>query len=204
MAQQTKIEKIPDIITLETYQDMIEVTDKSPQNILDNPILYYAIGIAGEAGELLEVFKKQKRNPCPPKGQTWESMFLKELGDVAWYSVRLQRSIMPNQQAQTGIIESNVMTVNSIDFMTKDPKEERFAHALIQAKNVYKTADLTFDLTLNYQFNMAGLMARQVLFHALEVGDIMGFSESDILRANLVKLYSRLQRGVLLSKGDDR
>lgn len=65
------------------YQRAAEVTDQSNGNTDHEKLMYYALGIAGESGELVDKIKKGIRN-----GWTIDRIrdeVVKEGGDVLWY-----------------------------------------------------------------------------------------------------------------------
>jgi len=66
-------------MTFDEYQSRARETA-----IYKQPILYPALGLGGEAGEVLELVKKQLRDDEWP-----EELVKKELGDVLWYIANL-------------------------------------------------------------------------------------------------------------------
>ena len=48
-------------------------------------IIYPAIGISSESGELLEKLKKQLRKAAPLEDPEFQADLKKEMGDVLWY-----------------------------------------------------------------------------------------------------------------------
>ena len=71
-------------MTRTEYEVLIEKFDRSP----GNADWYYALGLAGETGEVIEIIKKDNRvkdwrRPLEP------GALALELGDVLWYITRL-------------------------------------------------------------------------------------------------------------------
>ena len=73
------------------YQEKCKLTDvgTSAQDCLKPGWLYYVLGIAGEAGELLEKIKKLFRDKNGVIDDEFKKMVIKEMGDYHWYSARL-------------------------------------------------------------------------------------------------------------------
>ena len=72
------------IVTFDTYQQLAHSTSLNTE-IHGDKVLYPALGIADEAGEIAGKFKKLFRD----KGGEYDEMFkadiVKEMGDVLWY-----------------------------------------------------------------------------------------------------------------------
>lgn len=68
------------------YQDWTEKTAIYPKN---EGIVYTALGLAGEAGEVANVVKKMIRDDSNHLLQEKRDKLVYELGDVLWYAARL-------------------------------------------------------------------------------------------------------------------
>lgn len=55
----------------------------------DSQILHACMGLAGEAGEVVDIFKKMVFTPWRLKGQDYKEEITKELGDVLYYLARV-------------------------------------------------------------------------------------------------------------------
>lgn len=73
------------------YQRECRKTDvgTSAQDCLEPGWLYYALGIAGETGELMEKIKKLFRDKKGVVDYEFRDAVIKEMGDVQWYMARL-------------------------------------------------------------------------------------------------------------------
>lgn len=73
------------------YQKKCRLTDvgTSAQDYLKPGWIYYVLGIAGEAGELMEKIKKLFRDKKGIIDDEFKQMVIKEMGDYHWYSARL-------------------------------------------------------------------------------------------------------------------
>ena len=73
------------------YQDRTGDTDvgTAAQDNLKPGWLYYALGIAGEAGELMEKIKKLFRDKSGRIDVSFNNAVIKEIGDILWYLARL-------------------------------------------------------------------------------------------------------------------
>lgn len=72
---------LPSILTLDEYQRGARSTDTTSHLEWD----YYALAIAGEAGEILEHIKKSKRDDDGGLTDERREKVIKEMGDVLWY-----------------------------------------------------------------------------------------------------------------------
>ena len=73
------------------YQKETRKTDlgTSAQDSLNPGWLYYALGIAGETGELIEKIKKLFRDKKGVVDDEFREQLIKEMGDCFWYHARL-------------------------------------------------------------------------------------------------------------------
>lgn len=67
-------------MTLDDYQELASRT-WNPKNTDQDNLLNFALGLAGEAGEVIELIKKHVYHGQPLD----ETKLKKELGDVQWY-----------------------------------------------------------------------------------------------------------------------
>lgn len=70
-------------MTLNQFQSIARLTAVYPT--LGHAIVYPALGLAGEAGEVVEKIKKMCRDDNCVLTAERRQMLLKELGDVLWY-----------------------------------------------------------------------------------------------------------------------
>lgn len=68
------------------YQQFVDSTARA--YVADYPLVYPALGLAGETGEVVEKVKKLSR-AGPGWSQNDREYFILELGDVLWYVTRL-------------------------------------------------------------------------------------------------------------------
>ena len=69
-------------LTLEDYQDFCKTTAIYPAN---TKLMYPALGLAGEAGEVANKVKKLIRDGASKRPDDWKEQIAAELGDVLWY-----------------------------------------------------------------------------------------------------------------------
>ena len=84
------------------YQDKIKVTAKYPANVR---VLYPALGLAGETGEVCEKIKKVYRDNNGVFTNDKVEEIKKEMGDVLWYLQALCNDLGINFQ---DVAEKNV------------------------------------------------------------------------------------------------
>ena len=68
---------------IEQYQRQARQTAKYP--VIGNPVIYPALGLASEAGEVAGKIKKNFRDRAGAIDQTDRDALKSELGDVLWY-----------------------------------------------------------------------------------------------------------------------
>ena len=78
-----------DAMTFEDYQRLAATTAMYPGRTAKAPALYPALGLAGEAGEVCEQFKKALRDDGGAFDDRRRLALKKELGDVLWYVAAL-------------------------------------------------------------------------------------------------------------------
>lgn len=101
------------------WEDYVDITDETavyPGAFYDrkNPmfhvmgIMYAALGLNGEAGEVADVVKKQFRNNGDLHSGDLKfcNKMMEEMGDVMWYMARLCRALNLDMQE---ILEMNVI-----------------------------------------------------------------------------------------------
>ena len=74
----------------ETYQKDAKETAIYPSNL---KILYPALGLAGEAGEVANKVKKIARDHWGKMPENWRHQIASEIGDVLWYCSALASDI---------------------------------------------------------------------------------------------------------------
>ena len=77
-------------MTFNEYNKLAASTDKYPVSV--KPWIY-ALGLAGEAGEVADKLKKQYRDNGGVISNEAKVELVKELGDVMWYITRLAASL---------------------------------------------------------------------------------------------------------------
>ena len=89
------------------YQNLTEKTDLKTgiEEGLNPPWLYYALGLSGETGELIDKFKKVFRDNKGVITEETRDNIIKEFGDILWYLSRLTAAfdISFNDVAQINI-----------------------------------------------------------------------------------------------------
>jgi NTP pyrophosphatase (non-canonical NTP hydrolase) len=88
----------PKEVVVEEIRGMIKLLDLIP-------LLYTALGLAGETGEILEKIKKQLRDKGGEITQEFKDTISKELGDAEWYHKNMATELGLNS---SDIAEANI------------------------------------------------------------------------------------------------
>jgi len=81
---------VPKIVTFDDYQQATGRTAVYPGERGElNAILYVALGLSGEAGEVAGAIKKVLRDESGMMSSTRRKKVLAEIGDVLWYCSQL-------------------------------------------------------------------------------------------------------------------
>jgi NTP pyrophosphatase (non-canonical NTP hydrolase) len=91
------------IQTLNDYQDFVSKTHFAAKDL--PPLLYPALGLAGETGEVIEHIKKITRDYDNHIPDDIRQKLILELGDVLWYVTRIS-SVLGTTLRE--VIEGNV------------------------------------------------------------------------------------------------
>ncbi len=77
-------------MTFAEYEETVKKTAIYPQS---HKILYPALGLAGEAGEVANKVKKLIRDGFKNQPKDWRENIASEIGDVLWYCVALSNDL---------------------------------------------------------------------------------------------------------------
>lgn len=72
------------------YEELVKETAIYPET---HRILYPALGMAGEAGEVANKVKKIIRDGIKDQPEDWRQQIAKEIGDVMWYCAALAHDL---------------------------------------------------------------------------------------------------------------
>jgi NTP pyrophosphatase (non-canonical NTP hydrolase) len=72
------------------YEELVKETAVYPAT---HRILYPALGMAGEAGEVANKVKKIIRDGVDSQPEDWRTQIAKEIGDVMWYCAALAHDL---------------------------------------------------------------------------------------------------------------
>ena len=215
-------EKKAEALTLasKAYAEFTVSTAKYPTDIaqlagnVSAGLLYTAIGLANEVGEVAELFDREAltdANRSERYGKAW-----KELGDVQWYAARIcdempelpsfqsyvqraYKSIIDNPSelrlsgydVQSGLCAAAGLVLGVVKKMMRDGSTWN------ETKRAAKLDEM--------RFHLQALVNVSVEF-AERTGPLVGFEGgyAKLLDANVRKLGSRLERGTLQGDGDQR
>jgi hypothetical protein len=185
---QRKALRTGDNVKLNEYQSGAKETAIYP-----GELVYPALGLCGEIGELFDAMDKG----------VWEEI-PKEIGDVLWYvanvaadadltlSEVMGRKTFPNNKKLT-YAESNI-AIKEIVFMGG-----------VVAENVKKTLRDDAGVLCEKRRKNIKVALKDIVINLVTIGwDYCEDQLEDIAKANIEKLLSRQERGKLTGDGDNR
>jgi NTP pyrophosphatase (non-canonical NTP hydrolase) len=155
-------------------------------------ILYYpTLGLVGEFGELLAALQRNDHEEIP-----------KEIGDVLWYCA--------NVAADANLTMSQILA--RVTFPAKkplstywcDPLEDIMIATGIVAENVKKTLRDNGNILTDVRRENIRQALAQLLWGLVKIAEEYALSLKACAIANLEKLRSRQERGVIKGDGDSR
>jgi len=173
-------------------------------DIEHNRMLYPALGIIGECGEVAEKTKKLIRDDDGHMSPDRIAAIAKELGDCCWYlaniccDTNLDLSMMYEMRGAAITHEiRGLMLPQLVLCMNR--------HAADSAKALEEWY-YTYDCRLNESGRFPSLPQHisYIVVCIEEIARRCGFTLEDICVANIEKLAGRKQRGTLKGDGDDR
>lgn len=188
-------------VQLANYQHRALETAIYPE-IDGSMLIYPAIGLADEAGEVLGKIKKLYRDDAGVLYQARREAILLELGDVAWYiAVMLHHLGHPltivsklGMRAQ----EYNSLGEAALSLGAATGRACSWVHHMVYSQAIRNERDMATDRKV----------ARDTLatcWHVLEaVAHGAGYIMDEVMEANIHKLQSRAERAVIGGDGDVR
>jgi hypothetical protein len=207
-----------DELTMTAYQEGTADTAIYPEVGRGTPtaVLYTALGLTNEAGELAGVVKKMLRDSTAQA--TVRSKVYKEGGDILWYAARFLAELFIQMSDVCGDLD----VFADFQDATADPAlsdgypdaTRRSATAVLYctlklAGSAGKAADaatvvLDGSASPTVMAAQVGEHMNAVMYWLARVADEVGLSLADIANGNRAKLLDRQERGVIGGSGDDR
>lgn len=180
-------------------------------------VVYPFLGLAGEAGEVAEIVKK-----CMQDCQgVWNILRLptlkKELGDVLWYLSEIaRRTELSLEEVAQWNVGGGLTTFN--EYSKKQEQTVWYQHENIVkhpffglAEKVGRVCELAKKCIRDdggvWSLDRKEKLAKElgdVLWYVSDIARCTGLSLEEIATANVEKLKSRQERGVLKGSGNDR
>lgn len=161
-------------------------------------LVYVAEGLYGESGEVSELIKRTHRKEGVDVDRLTE-----ELGDVLWYICGICSELRIEIEEVTRSISTTELYDYRYPLLTFINKDRATVKLGVSVGKVLEYAD-----SILYTGNNArgGLKASlgDCLYYAKHIGAIFSITLTQIAQANLDKLASRQERGVLRGTGGNR
>ena len=179
-------------------------------------IMYIALGLAGEHGEIIEKIKQFIES----KGEVFDNFKLeltKEIGDLMWYisqlctETRLELSKVASQifKHEIDMLEEYDNQIKNIQPQYTNMKLEDICidTTIAVCKLVEKIKKIIRNKNGNLDVEDIDVINKNlgtVFSNIRELIVLFSLSIKDILNLNIEKITSRLNRGVIKSEGDNR
>lgn len=197
-------------MTLKEYSEAIKPFAIYPGHTLGDlgylhpGLQYVMLGLLEETGEVAGVVKKCMRDSDSQYTSTVREKMVKELGDVLWYYTQLMYHL--------GLTEEDVMPPRARPKPYPQMVNETMQAAVVQMCVCCQAIWLAIahDHPPTPEGVHPDVKARQIVTvsHFLDawawVVQVFRLSVDEIMQANIAKLQSRMDRGVISGSGDDR
>lgn len=167
-------------------------------------LLYPALGIVGECGEVAEKIKKMFRDDEGSMTQKRKDAILKELGDCCWYLANICCNTDMDLQViydmrGAAIIHTirNLTTARLVLWMNRHANS--LAELLEQQYYLGR-----HNVSSRHKYTEIPKHISHIITCIDTLGHICGFTLKDIYETNITKLTSRKERNVLSGDGDSR
>jgi hypothetical protein len=179
-------------MNLQKYQSLALQTAIYPN--VGNNTLYPALGLCGESGELCEKLKKIQRDKGGIISEEDKTLLLKEVGDVCWYLAAIYSELR--------------MQLPDTDLIIEDEEGQRPSIPIlclwvsVSSGVIASDASPYSGLPIN---TLSIIETTGILIVSLAgICQSLGSNLPVVLEANIAKLQSRQERGVLQGSGDTR
>jgi NTP pyrophosphatase (non-canonical NTP hydrolase) len=186
---------------LNEYQEQAASTAVYPENF---KILYPALGLIGECGEVAEKIKKLIRDDNCVMTPERRDAIKKELGDCCWYLAASCRDtgcelgMAYDMKRSSTIHQTRQMLWPMLVFHMND-NANIMSRAMERWYYVYDSR-----LSERNMFLEIPQCVTRILVCIEEMAKRCDFTLEEVYSANIEKLLSRKKRGVIKGEGDDR
>jgi NTP pyrophosphatase (non-canonical NTP hydrolase) len=194
-------------LTFDEYQRRAMATAIYPR---EHAVVYPALDLAGEAGEVCEKIKKALRDHG---GKIDQDVLAKELGDVLWYLAAMASDLertLGDTNITNGLSMSEFQEISTEQYEIITPVRMAFALSVYVSSVSHRIARSWIDgdgsviPSETAKQEIFGLHVQRVLEGIAIMAHSLNLSLEDIARANLDKLADRAKRGVIGGEGDER
>lgn len=191
------------MIDLNVYQNQARSTAVY-LNKQNSEMIYPAMGLIGECGEVAEKIKKMIRDDdweIPPERR---QAILKELGDVMWYCANICCDTDNNLQI---IYEMRGhLVTQEIKSLPLIRKVIHMNACAVQAAKELEEWYYFHERSMSFQsrhMSIPPCLAR-IIVCVSQIAELLGYTLEYVCKNNIAKLAGREQRGTLNGEGDDR
>ena len=175
-----------------TYQQLSARTAIYPR---EHAVVYPALGLVGECGEIANKFKKVLRDDAGAIQPEKRTQLIDEIGDVLWYAAGLARDLGIRVHDQWAVLLPKYLPTLSKCVLRITSLAGEIASA-VEFQLDQTCAD---EPIARIEHRIANIVqfCNCILFH-------LGSNAAEAMQLNLDKLFSRQERGTLKGAGDNR
>ena len=172
-------------------------------------VIYTALGLCGESGEVIEPIKKAVRDSEGTMPFSKRQELMKELGDVIWYTFAFCKECRVSWQS---LFDRGGLSAHTVPFDGTTEDAQRWLqsahHNRSPEMNALRLADRVGRIA-GVQESTPGMcpdinLMKSILTTVADISANYGFTIGEVFDINLAKLESRKKRGVLHGSGNDR
>ncbi len=170
-------------------------------------LIYPALGLVGECGEVAEKIKKLIRDDNWKMKPDRIKAIMKELGDCCWYLANICSDTNLNLNTTYKMKYIGASSINDLICSISNTKLPRIVLSMNRRANIIAEILEYLYYSNEYRFNVYDEISQNVRYIIMcieEIASRFGHTLEDVYTANIEKLARRQKDGKLTGDGDER